>query len=150
MNPPTKVLVVDDEPHVLAFVAKLVRVTLGNPTVLQAADAATAISLFEGERPALVLLDVNLIGTSGLTLLRQMRALDPAAVVVMLTSVATRKTVEDALSAGASGYILKDEDYERMGQALREVAQTTLPAVAENPYSGAVPPARATSTNTSH
>ncbi len=121
MPMPAKVLIVDDEPHLRTLMSKLVRVNLGGAAVLEAGDGPTAFALYQQERPDLVLLDINLIGSSGLDTLGQIRAFDPDAVVIMLTAVNVRRAVEEATKQGASGYILKDTPYEEIAQALRDI-----------------------------
>lgn len=121
MNIPAKVLIVDDEPHLRRYFSKLVRVNLGGPAVLEADSAASAVALYDRERPDMVLLDINLIGSSGLEALGQIRALDAEAVVVMLTAVDARRAIEEATAKGASGYILKDTPQEEVALTLREI-----------------------------
>jgi DNA-binding NarL/FixJ family response regulator len=127
MPSPSKVLVVDDEPHVRVYVSQLVKATLTDIEILQAGDEATALSLYDQHRPELVLLDINLIGSSGLDVLAGIVALNPDAVVIMLTAINVRHTIEDAVAKGASGYILKESSFEEMAEALREVVRTHFP-----------------------
>ncbi|MEI6107697.1 MAG: response regulator transcription factor [Opitutae bacterium] len=126
MPSPAKVLIVDDEPHVRTYVSRLAKATLENIEVLQAGDDTTALALYAQHRPELVLLDINLIGSSGLEVLTQLLALNPDAVVIMLTAINVRHTIEDAMAKGASGYILKDSSFEEMTEALREVVRTSF------------------------
>jgi CheY-like chemotaxis protein len=102
-----KILLVDDEPHVRKFVGLIVR-GLGAPTLLEAANGREAIDLYRREAPDLVLLDVNMPHLDGLATLRELRELDPEAVVVMLTSLANRQTVEECAELGATDYLRKD------------------------------------------
>lgn len=126
MAHPSKILIVDDEVHLRALLRKLVRINLGAPTVVEAADGPGAVALYKSERPDLVLLDINLIGSSGLEALGEIRAFDPEAVVVMLTAVDVRSAVEEATAKGASGYILKDTPHEEVAQALRDIVATVF------------------------
>jgi DNA-binding NarL/FixJ family response regulator len=118
-----RVLVIDDEPHVRAFIRLLLNTTFGGLEVLQAGDHTAALELVNSARPHLVLLDINLVGVSGLDLLPQIRALHPEAVVVMLTAVSVRHAIEDAQAKGASGYILKDTSPEEMSAAIIDVVR---------------------------
>ncbi len=123
MGPPYKVLVVDDEPHIRTYVSMLVRDTLTESTVVQAADEAGAMAQFTATRPDLVMLDINLIGSTGLEVLRKIRQLDPEVVVIMLSAVNVRHVVEEAMATGANGYILKESTDEEMANALREILE---------------------------
>ncbi|AOS43652.1 putative transcriptional regulatory protein TcrX [Lacunisphaera limnophila] len=123
MANPTKVLVVDDEPHLQVFMTLLVRTTLTEVSVVAAGDEATAMAQFHATRPDLVLLDINLIGSSGLDVLTQIRQVDPEVVVVMLTAVNVRQVIEEAMARGANGYILKEASEEEMADTLREILE---------------------------
>jgi two-component system chemotaxis response regulator CheY len=116
----SKVLIVDDEPHVLSYVSMLLRATFGELEISQASNAIEAVDLFTREKPDLVLLDLNLIGTSGLEVLRTIIQLDPDAVVVVLSSVSNRRSVEQAAEFGASGYLLKELPHEELAAAIKD------------------------------
>jgi DNA-binding NarL/FixJ family response regulator len=119
-NPPPQVLIVDDEPHVRAFISALLRESFSSLSILEAGDDAAALAAMAA-RPDLVLLDINLIGSSGLDLLPQLLALHPDTVVVMLTAVSVRQAIEQAMARGARGYVLKDGTLEELEAALRDV-----------------------------
>lgn len=119
-----KVLIVDDEPHLRTFVRILLNSIFADLEVLEAGDEAAALALFSEKKPDLVLLDINLVGSSGIDVLQQMRRLDPEAEVVMLTAVNVRHTIEEAQAKGAAGYILKDTDEEELTTAIIEIVQS--------------------------
>lgn len=119
----TKVLVVDDEPHLRTFVRMLLCSTFADVEVHEAGDETAALSLYAETKPDLVLLDINLIGCSGIAVLRRLREIDPQAEVVMLTAVNARHTIEEAQAVGAAGYILKDGDEEELTTALIEIVR---------------------------
>jgi CheY-like chemotaxis protein len=115
-----KVLVVDDEMHIRKFVTQMV-LSLGEPTVLEAANGNEAVAIYERERPDLVLLDVNMPRVDGIETLRKLKLLDPDCVVVMLTSLVNRQTVEECLHLGAVAYLRKDNPPEDMTSRLRKI-----------------------------
>lgn len=127
MSQPASVLIVDDEPHVRSYVKMLVMATIQDVTIHEAGDGAAALALYSEHRPQLVLLDINLIGTSGLEVLESIMAMDPNAVVAMLTAVNVRHTVESALAKGARGYILKESNFDEMASSLSEVIRDAYP-----------------------
>jgi two-component system, chemotaxis family, chemotaxis protein CheY len=114
-----KILLVDDELHIRKYVSLIVK-QLGNVTVVEAVNGEDAIAVFERERPQIVLLDVNMPRLGGIETLKRLKAIDPACIVIMLTSLANRETVEKALEHGAVHYIRKDTPKEEIAAALTE------------------------------
>jgi CheY-like chemotaxis protein len=120
-----KILIVDDEPHVRKFVGLLAR-GLGSPVIIEAANGEDALALYAQESPDLVLLDVNLPGMDGIQILTAILAKDPDAMVVMLTSLANRQTIEECLRLGAVSYIRKDTPKEAILAELSAVISDNL------------------------
>jgi DNA-binding NarL/FixJ family response regulator len=120
-----KILLIDDEPHVRKYVGLLAR-GLGSPVIIEADNGELALALYAKESPDLVLLDVNLPGMDGLQILAAILALDPDAVVVMLTSLANRQTIDECLRLGAASYIRKDTPKEVVFAELSAVVAENL------------------------
>ncbi|MDE3084082.1 MAG: response regulator [Verrucomicrobiota bacterium] len=118
-----KILLADDEAHIRKFISLLLR-QLGSPTILEASDGMQALSIYESEHPDLVLLDVNMPGLDGLQTLAGLRALDPDCTVVMLTSLATRQTIEQTAELGAVHYLRKDTPKDEILKTLREILES--------------------------
>lgn len=101
------VLIADDEPSMrLLVTATIASDRIG---VLEAADGHAAWEQIQRHRPALVLLDVQMPGQTGLELARRLRA-DPTfdgIKIVMLTSKAQATDIEEGLAAGADLYLTK-------------------------------------------
>ena len=121
-----KILLVDDEPHVRRYLAMLAKTTLGQVEILEAADGREALALYPVHRPDLVLLDINMVDSNGLETLQALRTLDPRAVVVMLTAVNVRHTVDEAEALGAAGYLLKELPFEEMGRELSALVENVF------------------------
>ncbi|HYC73134.1 MAG TPA: response regulator transcription factor [Opitutaceae bacterium] len=120
-----KVLVVDDEAHIRKFVSLVVK-SLGQPTVVEAANGEEAVQAYAREQPDLVLLDVNMPRIDGLQALQQLRRQDPDCVVVMLTSLVNRQTVDECLRLGAAGYLRKDTPRQEIADELRRIIAETF------------------------
>jgi CheY-like chemotaxis protein len=114
-----KILLVDDEPHVRKFISLILR-QLGSPTLLEAANGRDAVEIYQRESPDLVLLDVNMPVQDGIQTLRELMQIDPDCLAIMLTSLANRQTVEEALSLGAANYIRKDTPREEILASLQK------------------------------
>jgi two-component system, chemotaxis family, chemotaxis protein CheY len=101
----TKVMVVDDS----ALSRRMLRRILesGGHEVLEAKDGMSALECYALERPSVVLLDLVMTGMYGLEVLTELRKLDPGARVVIATADIQSATHEEAMSAGAAGFIKK-------------------------------------------
>jgi CheY-like chemotaxis protein len=115
-----KVLLADDEAHIRKFV-RLVLQRLGSPTILEAKNGREAITLFTQEEPDLVLLDINMPLVDGLEALAAIRQANPEAVVVMLTSLVNRQTVDECHRLGAMSYLRKDVTRDELTTQLTHV-----------------------------
>lgn len=121
-----KILLVDDEAHVRKFVGLIVR-SLGEPTLIEASNGQEAVEIYKKEQPDVVLLDVNMPILDGIGTLREIRKFDPEAVVIMLTSLANRQTVEESIELGASNYIRKDTPRDEIAKRLSDTFTAIFP-----------------------
>jgi DNA-binding NtrC family response regulator len=106
------VLVVDDE-RLIRWSLKD-RLARAGFRVLEAADGAEAEELLARGDVDLVLLDLKLPDTDGLTLLDQIRAETPAPAVIMMTAHGTTETERDAAGRGAAHFVGKPFDLDTM------------------------------------
>jgi two-component system invasion response regulator UvrY len=88
----------------------------------EAATGREALAVVRAERPALILLDLNLPGLGGLELLRRLLIEQPEARVVVLTMHAEALYATRAMRAGAAGYVSKNASPEELLEAVRRVA----------------------------
>lgn len=128
------VLLVDDEAHIRKFIGLILR-QFSIPRLLEASNGEEALEIYSREKPDLVLLDVNMPKMGGLETLKQLRVMNPDCVVVMLTSLATRQTIEEAAELGATNYIRKDTPKEEIAAALQETLEANFDLSEENPPS---------------
>ncbi|GHE15910.1 hypothetical protein GCM10010339_92100 [Streptomyces alanosinicus] len=105
-----RVLLVDDDRLVRLALADILDDDPAVTVVAQAADGAAAVELARTQRPDVVLMDIRMPGTDGITATRRLRALPDPPQVVVLTTFDLDQYVYDALAAGASGFLLKDTD----------------------------------------
>ena len=137
MNFNGSILLVDDEAHIRKFISLLLR-HLGIDRIFEARNGADAIEVFKRDRPDLVMLDVNMPVMDGIETLRALKAIDPDCVVVMLTSLANRQTIDDAAALGAANYIRKDAPPEDIGRALADTIDSCFEF--DDTGAGAPPP----------
>ena len=98
------ILLVDDEPGMLRYIRTLLEVD--DYKVATASTGEEAVAQVEkGLRPDLVLLDLLMPGIDGLQTLEQLRKLQPAVRVVMLSCVNDTRKVVQAIRLGAHDYL---------------------------------------------
>lgn len=127
-----KILLVDDEPHIRKYIGLILK-QLGTPTLIEANNGEEALEIYQRENPDLVLLDVNMPKMDGLAALKILKERDPTCVVIMLTSLANRQTIEEALGLGAANYVRKDTPKDEMIKALSETINACFDSVEPAP-----------------
>jgi DNA-binding NarL/FixJ family response regulator len=129
-----RVLIADDQRVVRDGLALLVGLIDGAVVVAAAGDGAEAVQLAEAHHPDVILMDLRMPGTDGITATGQLRERLPATRVLVLTTYADQDAIVPALQAGARGYLTKDASAEQIETAIRAVhaGQTHLdPAIQE-------------------
>jgi len=121
-----RVMLVDDH----ALVRAAVRQALMAPDITVVGEAATAdeaLLLAPQLEPDLLLLDINLPGTDGIRLLRELGPRLPDMQIVMLTVSANKRDLLEAMRNGAAGYLTKDLGPEALQRAVRGIRSGDLP-----------------------
>ncbi|GIJ80458.1 DNA-binding response regulator, NarL/FixJ family, contains REC and HTH domains [Micromonospora phaseoli] len=117
-----RVLLADDQPLVRSGIAMLLAAEADIEVVGECADGASAVELAGRERPDVVLMDVRMPGTDGVTATRDITAAQAGVRVLVLTTYHVDDAVRAALLAGASGFLLKDAVPDELTMAVRAVA----------------------------
>lgn len=115
-------LLVDDEHYFRRFVGEIVRRNFGY-RLIEARDGEEAVALFQAERPAVVLLDINMPRKTGIETLPALRAMDAEAQIIMLTSISEELVVEECANLGASYFVRKDLPADELVQELKAVLE---------------------------
>ena len=122
MSAPTRVLLVDDHAIVREGLRALLDQSESLRIVGEAADATEALELTRRLRPDVVLMDLKMPGLPAADAIRTIRAQYPATQVLVLTSYAEHRQVEEVLRAGALGYVLKNIAAADLVRAIATVA----------------------------
>jgi DNA-binding NarL/FixJ family response regulator len=127
MNPPgqakpIRVLIVDDSPIIRLGLRSALEDCDDIAIVAEAGSTAEALTALARHRPAVVLLDLHLPDRSGLEACRDILKSAPQTQVLILTSSSHERNVQEAMNAGAKGYLLKDNDGAALAAGLRAVA----------------------------
>ncbi len=117
-----RVMLVDDHEVVREGLRTLLSRHSHLLVVGEASTTKEAIDVAARTKPDVIVMDVRLPDGSGIEACREIRAEMPDTRVVMLTSYPDEEAVLSAIVAGASGYLLKQADAERLTQAIREAA----------------------------
>jgi len=103
-----RVLLVDDHSLLRTGVANIINHEPDLEVVAEAANGRDGIDAFLVHHPDVVLMDLRMPGMEGVEAVQQIRAIDPQARVIVLTTYDADEDIARALQAGAKAYILKD------------------------------------------
>ncbi|MFK7846289.1 MAG: response regulator [Rhodothermales bacterium] len=117
----SKILVVDDHPLVRQGIAQFINQEKDMQVCGEASDGHEALSVIDALNPDLVIVDIEMKGLGGMEMVRSMKAQHPKIPVLMLSMYDESLYAERALRAGARGYLMKEEDPEKVVQAIRIV-----------------------------
>jgi DNA-binding NarL/FixJ family response regulator len=117
-----RVLVADDQSMVRAGFRMLLAGEKDIDVVAEASNGLDAVNKAARFRPTVVLMDIRMPELDGLQATRRILAADNAARILILTTFDLDEYVFEALRAGASGFVLKDDSPEQLIAAIRTVA----------------------------
>ncbi len=117
----TKVLIVDDHKILREGLRSLLEDARDIKVVGEAASGNEAITRAAALNPDVVIMDVGMPDINGIDATRRIRAEMPAVKVIALSMHSDRRFVTGMLSAGASGYLMKDAAFEELAVAIRAV-----------------------------
>lgn len=121
MQENARILVVDDEPMVRVSLTNWLREE--NYFAHAVADGPSALAVMREEKWDIVLLDYKMPGMDGIEVLRQIKAISPQTVVLMMTAYATISNSVQAMKEGAYDYIVKPLDVEELMLMLRKIVE---------------------------
>ena len=120
-----KILVIDDEPGIRDLLDTLLR--RKGYDVIVAESGEKGLECFRRERPDVLVLDLKMPGMDGLTVLRQVRSLDPIMPVIILTGAGTAETEQRVRALGVTEYVEKEFSLHLLGDALKRLLKTPHP-----------------------
>jgi len=120
---PVRVLIADDHSVVRQGLRMFLKLDPELEVVGEAANGAEAIQMARALKPDVVLMDLLMPGTDGITATGRIRAEVPQTEVLALTSVLEDASVVGAVQAGAIGYLLKDTQAEQLCKAIKAAAK---------------------------
>lgn len=115
-----RIIIVDDAP-VIRLVLRDLLEGAGFEVVAEGENGVEAVQKYTELRPDLITLDITMPEKDGIEALKDIKALDPAAKVIMVTALDERDSLVDAVKHGASDYVMKPFEEERVLSAVRAV-----------------------------
>ncbi|MBQ2801325.1 MAG: response regulator [Lachnospiraceae bacterium] len=92
--------------------------SIGCTQILDVADGQMAVDTYKAEKPDIVFLDIVMPVKDGITAVKEIIAFDPAAHIIMTSSVGTQENLKEALKAGAKDFIQKPLDNSQIQHVL--------------------------------
>jgi DNA-binding NarL/FixJ family response regulator len=121
------VSIVEDDHEVRESLSQLIDSSTGYRCVSEHASAEDALDAIPKVRPNVILMDINLTGISGVECARRLKPQLPGTQMIMLTVYQNTEHIFDALTAGATGYMLKQTKPEQLLNAVRDVHEGGSP-----------------------
>jgi two-component system NarL family response regulator len=118
---PIRVLIAEDQSLVRRGLVAIVNMEESAIVIGEAADGAEAVAMWRSLKPDVVLMDLRMPETDGLDAIRLIRAEDPRAAIIILTTYDHDEDVYAGLRAGARAYLLKDVQPEELFKCIRAV-----------------------------
>lgn len=118
-----RIAIVDDDPIVCQSLETILTATGTAEVLWMANDGDAAVRRYfetPASRPDVLLIDIQMPGTSGVDAAREILATDPAARILFLTTFADQSYIAQAMGLGAKGYLIK-QDVAAVGPALQAV-----------------------------
>lgn len=108
MNNSIRIILADDQLLIRAGIHALLDSLPECELVAECSDGHQAIAAVLQHKPDVILLDIAMPGPTGIEVARAIRLVDQETRILMLSSIDRRETIEEAMQAGADGYLLKD------------------------------------------
>jgi two-component system NarL family response regulator len=116
-----RVLIADDHPLVRRGLAAIINMEDDATVVGEAGDGEEAVALWRRLHPDVTLMDLRMPRLEGVQAIRQIRAEDPQASIIVLTTFDHDEDIYAGLRAGAKAYLLKDVQPEELFRCIRAV-----------------------------
>ncbi|TVY07634.1 response regulator [Paenibacillus cremeus] len=114
-----KILIVDDSLF-MRMILKNVIQELGYETIAEASNGLEALTLYKEHQPDLVTLDITMPEMDGITALSELRKMDPNAKVIMVSAMGQQALLIQAITMGASDFIVKPFNKDRVMEAFKK------------------------------
>ena len=118
-----EIFLVDDEPLLLESLEIVLTIKGGYKVCGTAGNGLEALKLLKEHQPNVMLIDLNMPGMGGIELIKKIKKLYPEIKMIVLTTFYDEKNISEALSSGASGYLLKDSGKDAIIDAVEQTVK---------------------------
>ncbi len=116
-----KVLLVDDAAFVRMSLKKILNESKYDFEFIEACDGEEAVSKYKENSPDLVIMDITMPKMDGISAVRAIREYDHNANIIMCSSIGYQEKVVDAITAGASDFIVKPYEADKVIKSIKAV-----------------------------
>ncbi|MDR6549549.1 DNA-binding NarL/FixJ family response regulator [Paenibacillus qinlingensis] len=114
-----QILVVDDTKFMRKMLTDILK-QYGHEVVGEAENGRQAVQKYEELQPDIVLMDITMPEMDGIEAMKEIRKLNPTAVVLICSAMSQQDLISDALKAGANGYVMKPFKPNRVNEIVRK------------------------------
>ena len=132
-NPQDPILVIDDEESILLSIDTILHLA-GMNNVITCSDSRKAMALVEQCTPSVVLLDLNMPHVHGEAIIEELTAYHPTVPIIVITGRIDAETAVDCMKSGASDYIVKPVEEERLLNAVKKGLRMTSQLLPEDAF----------------
>lgn len=120
MNAVSKRVLITDDAMFMRMTLKNILTQNGYEIAGEAASGREAVELYQRTNPDIVTMDITMPEMDGITALKEIRKIDPAAIVIMCTAMGQKNLVVEAIQAGAKDFIVKPFQPARVVESLQK------------------------------
>lgn len=121
MNEPVKVLVADDHDLILSGIHSVLSGNDDFQIIAECSSAEEVLNFVRNHTPDIVITDLHFKAKSGIQLVLELKKVNPAQKVLMLTLEDHPDYIREAINAGVNGYVLKSDERKKIILALEEI-----------------------------
>jgi len=116
-----RILIAEDHTVVRDGLVAIIKQEQDLEVVAETGNGQHAVELWKKHRPDITLVDLNMPGLGGVNIVTAIRAIDPRARIVILTTFDGEEDIYRGMRAGAKSYLIKDVKREQLFRCIREV-----------------------------
>jgi DNA-binding NarL/FixJ family response regulator len=129
---PIRIAIVEDDPVLRKLLVSTLQADADYAVVAEFGEGKAAVAAIPHLAPDIVLVDLGLPDMSGIDVIRQLKAMNAAGNVMVVTTFGDERTITAALEAGADGYLLKGVALEELRRDVHFSAKRRIAAVADD------------------